>query len=134
MCVIILNKFGGIMKKYLLIIFLIMLLTGCKKNNKVVCELEKNENGLNSSVKVTLINKKDTVEKEILYAEYKFESEKEASNNYTKIQDVLEQESSLKVRQNKDTIIAEGNKEYKDIQYDKNTKIEYYEKLGYSCK
>ena len=64
----------------------------------------------------------------------KFESEKEASKNYTKIQDVLEQESSLKVRQNKDTIIAEGNKEYKDIQYDKNTKIEYYEKLGYSCK
>ena len=122
------------MKKYIFIVLLLFLLSGCKKNNKVECTYKKSENNVDSYLKVTLVNNKDTVEKEILYAEYKFESEKEASNNYTKIQDVLEQESSLKVRQNKDTIISEGEKVYDDVQYDKSTKIEYYEKLGYSCK
>ncbi len=123
------------MKKILITMLFIFLLCGCKKESKTECLLtnEKNED-MKSYIRVTLVSNKDTVEKEELYAVYKFKSKKEATNRYTAIEDIFGQEASIKVEQNNENIIAQGTKDLKDMQYDKKSKISYYEQLGYSCK
>ena len=123
------------MKKILIMMLFILLLCGCKKESKVECLLtnEKDEN-MKSYIRVTLVAKDDTIEKEELYAVYKFKSSKAAEKRYTAIEDIFGQEASIKVEQNNENIIAQGKKDLRDMQYDKKSKISYYEQLGYSCK
>ena len=123
------------MKKIFLITILLLVICGCSNNKKVECTYknEKNED-IKSYIRVTLYTKKDTVEKEELYAVYKFKNNKEAEKNYKTVEKTFEQEESIKLEQNNQNIIAKGIKNIKDMQYDKKAKVSYYEQLGYSCK
>lgn len=123
------------MKKIIIVLFVIFLTCGCGKSKKVECILnnEKDEN-MKSYMRVTLFTNGDTVEKEKLYAVYKFKSEKVATDNYSKVEKIIEQDDSIKLVQNKENIIAKGEKDLKSMQYDKDSKVKYYEQLGYTCK
>ena len=123
------------MKKFIIIFLMLIIVCGCEKNNKIECTLnnEKDET-MKSYMKVTLISDGDIIEKESLYAVYRFKSEEEATKNYSKVEKILEQDDSIKLEQNKENIIAKGEKNLKSMQYDKTAKVDYYEQLGYTCK
>ena len=122
------------MKKYIMLVLLLALLCGCSKKVKTECiyNNEKDES-MKSYMRVTLISNNDVVEKEELYAVYKFKDSDSASSNYEKIESVLKQDSSVKLEQIDESIIAKGEKDVTSMQYDKEAKILYYEQLGYTC-
>ncbi len=122
------------MKKYLVVLSLIIVLCGCSKKEKTECiyNNEKDET-MKSYVRVTLVSNKDLVEKEELYAVYKFKDSDSAEANFKKIEEVLEQDGSLKIEQIDESIVAKGEKNVTSMQYDKEAKISYYEQLGYTC-
>ena len=123
------------MKKIFVAFLFIFLLCGCGKDKKIECSLnnEKDEK-MKTYIKVTLTTKGDLVEKEELYAVYRFKTEKDATDNYSAIEKEFEQDKSIKLKQNGENIIATGEEDLKSMQYDKKSKVEYYEKLGYTCK
>ncbi len=122
------------MKKFLLILVIVMLLSGCRKN-EISC-IYKDEDGkkMNSYMRITLVYEDDTIVKEKLNAVYQFKSKEEATANYDKIEKVLEKDATVKLRQVEERIAASGEKDVSSMQYDRKTKIDYYEKLGYTCK
>ena len=69
-----------------------------------------------------------------LYAVYQFKDEESASKNYSTIENILEQDSTVKLEQMDERIVAQGEKDITSMQYDKKTKVAYYEQLGYTCK
>lgn len=123
------------MKKITIIILLLFLVCGCSNNKKIEC-IYKNEkeDNMKSYIRVTLHSKKDTVNKEELFAVYKFKTKKAAEDGYKAIEKTFSQEDSIKVEQNNQNVIAKGTKDISDMQYDKKAKVSYYEQLGYSCK
>lgn len=72
--------------------------------------------------------------KEKLHAKYKYESIEKANENYPEVEKILSEEETIKVHQEDDAIIAEGEK-LDDVSKDEYaSKIAYYEELGYTCK
>ena len=122
------------MKKYAIVVLLLLILCGCSEKQKTECTL-KNENDekMKSYIRVTLISDKNMVEKEELYAVYKFKSKEDATDNYDKIEKIVEQDDSVKLEQVDENIVAKGTKDVTTMQYDTKAKISYYEQLGYTC-
>lgn len=122
------------MKRKIIILFLLFVLCGCGKD-KTECtyDNEKDEN-MKSYMKVTLISEKDVVQKEELYAVYKFKDSESAEKQYSRVEEIFDQDESVSVKQQNENIIAEGEKDVTNMQYDKESKVSYYEQLGYTCK
>ena len=89
---------------------------------------------MKSYMKVTLISEKDVVQKEELYAVYKFKDSESAEKQYSRVEEIFDQDESVSVKQQNENIIAEGEKDVTNMQYDKESKVSYYEQLGYTCK
>ncbi len=123
------------MKKNLLILFFVFLICGCSNQKNIECILNNEENDdIKSYIRVSLISDNDIVKTEELYAVYKFKDEKSATENYKTIEETFEQDDTLKLVQNKENITVKGKKDVTNMQYDKKSKISYYEQLGYTCK
>ena len=123
------------MKKNLLILFFVFLICGCSNQKNIECILNNEENDdIKSYIRVSLISDHDIVKTEELYAVYKFKDEKSATENYKTIEETFEQDDTLKLVQNKENITVKGKKDVTNMQYDKKSKISYYEQLGYTCK
>lgn len=122
------------MKKATLLILLLLIISGCsKKEVSCIYKNEENENA-KSYMRVNLTSDDDIVVKEELYAVYKFSSEAEATNNYHDIERILEQDSTVKIEQKDNNIIAKGQKDVSSSKHSLESKVEYYEQLGYTCK
>lgn len=122
------------MKKAALLVLLLIIITGCSKK-EVSCTYKSEENeDAKSYMRVNLISRNEIVEKEELYAVYKFKTSDDATKNYDEIEKILEQDSTVKIEQKDNNIIAQGEKDVSDSKYDLKSKVEYYEQLGYTCK
>lgn len=120
--------------KSLIILLLLILLCGCgKKQIECIYKNEKDEN-MKSYMRVTLVYEDELIKSEKLYAVYQFKDEESASKNYSTIEKILEQDSSVNLEQMDERIVAQGEKDITSMQYDKKTKVAYYEQLGYTCK
>ncbi len=122
------------MKKVTLLILLLVIMTGCGKK-EVSCIYKNEENDrAKSYMRVNLTSYNDTVAKEELYAVYKFETSDSAEKKYDELEKILEQDSTVKIEQRENNIIAKGEKDVSSSKYDIESKVEYYEQLGYTCK
>lgn len=120
-------------KIFILMIFLIIL-SGCSSKENI-CTFDKKENeDYKIHVTLTLYSNSDIVEKEKIESQYIFKSKEDADKNYKLIEKTFEQDDSLKIEQNNETITVLGEKDVTQMKYDKNSKIDYYEQLGYTCK
>ncbi len=121
-------------KKLILVLLLLVLLCGCgKKQIECIYKNEKDEN-MKSYMRVTLMYEEDLIKSEKLYAVYQFKDEESATQKYSVIEKILEQDSTVKLEQMGERIVAQGEKNVTSMQYDKKTKVAYYEQLGYTCK
>ena len=122
-------------KNYIIILMLLILfISGCGKK-ETTCTLDKNSNeDMKSYTEIKLYYNDDIVTKEEIKIQYIFKSNELLENNYKKIEEVLQQDDSLKIEQSDKKIIVRGEKDVSDMKYDKKSKIEYYEQLGYTCK
>lgn len=122
--------------KLIVLLSIVFIICGCSNEESEVSCLYKNEKDENmkSYIRVTLISNEGVVEKERLYSVYKFKNSTEAEKKYSQLESVLEQDSSVKVEQMEERVVAKGEKDVTSMQYDEETKIAYYEQLGYTCK
>ncbi len=119
----------------ILILFILILLTGCSSGTEINCIYKsKDEDNNKSIMKVTLKIKNNIVVEENLTAQYIFNTTESAQKNYSKIESVLEKDRTIDIRQDDEKIIVEGKKDVSEQNTSKKTKIKYYEKLGYICK
>lgn len=124
------------MKKSLILIIMLLILCGCNKKEVNCIYKDENSNNAKSYLRVTLVCNEDDniVEEESLYAVYQFKSTSAAEKNYDNIEKLLSSDSTVKLEQIDNNIVAHGTKDVTSSQYDIETKIKYYEKLGYTCK
>ena len=122
------------MKKSLLILFFCLFICGCKKDKDIICKNKVVEDNFENSVEITLKSKDDTVLEEELLSVYIFKNHESAEKNYEVISKQLEKDETIKVETKGNKIIASGKKDVTDMNYDKKSKIAYYEKLGYTCR
>lgn len=122
-------------KKQMLLLILLILTGGCKNNKKEINCIYKDDDNekMKSYMRVTISYDNDIVLSEKLNAIYQFNSKEEASANYNKIEKILEQDETVKLRQIDKKIAAEGEKDVSFMQYDQKAKVSYYEQLGYTC-
>lgn len=122
------------MKKVTLLILLLLFITGCsKKEVSCIYKSEDNEDA-KSYMRVNLTSYNDTVNKEELYAVYQFKTSEAAEKKYDEIEKILSQDSTVKIEQKENNIIAQGEKDVSSSKHDLKSKVEYYEQLGYTCK
>ncbi len=125
------------MKKKLLFIFLFLfILCGCSsKQKEISCRYINDNNELmQSAMKVILTLENDKVIKEKLSASYTFKDAETASANYKSIEEVLEKDETVIIRQDKEKILASGEKDVRKQNYSLKDQVLYYEQLGYTCK
>lgn len=122
------------MKKLGILLLVPLILCGCG-TNKIDCSYkDESKEEMKTYTRVTLEAKNDTIKKEKLYAVYVFKNATEASQNYSKIQSIISQDTTVKLEQVGERIRATGEKDVSKDKYDKKSKIAYYEQLGYTCK
>ena len=121
------------MKKNIVMLLLVLMLCGCGKQKKECILNNEKDEDMKSYMRITLTYNKEIVETEELYAVYKFKTKEEATKNYSTIEQIMEQDDSVKVEQVDENIIAKGIKDVTNMQYDTEAKISYYEQLGYTC-
>lgn len=118
----------------ILMILILILCTSCKtKNKEVVCRYVDMEDMRKAYLNITLTYDNNKL-KEKLHAKYKYESISKANENYPEVEKILGEEETIKVHQEDDAIIADGER-LDDVSKDEYaSKIAYYEELGYTCK
>jgi esterase/lipase superfamily enzyme len=122
------------MKKLWLLLLMPLLLCGCG-TKEIDCIYKDETNAdMKSYTRVTLETDGDTITKERLYAVYVFKNADAASKNYSKIEAIINQDTTVKLEQVEERIRATGTKDVSKDKYDKKAKIAYYEQLGYTCK
>lgn len=122
------------MKKIFLLLIVLVTITGCRKKEVSCIYKSEEQEDAKSYMRVNLTSKNDVVVEEQLYAVYKFKTSEEAEKRYGDIEKILEQDSTVKLTQRENNIIAEGVKDVSESKNDLKSKVEYYEQLGYTCK
>ena len=122
------------MKKLWLLLLMPLLICGCGKKTIDCTYKDESKEELRSYTRVTLEAKGDIITKEKLYAVYVFKSATSASQNYSKIAAIFNQDTSVKLEQIEERVRATGTKDVSKDKYDRKSKIAYYEQLGYTCK
>ena len=121
------------MKKLWPLLLMPLLICGCGKK-KIDCLYKDEQNEeMKTYTRVTLETDGDIVAQEKLYAVYVFKNTAAATQNYSKIESIINKDSSLKLEQVEERIRATGTKNISKDKYDKKTKVAYYEQLGYTC-
>lgn len=121
------------MKKIMLLI-LILILSGC--NNKKVDCIYKNETNdtVNSYIRVILISDDAVIKEEKLNAVYQFNDSASADKYYEQLESTIEQDKSLTIKQVDERIMVTGEKDVSELSFTLESKVTYYEQLGYTCK